>query len=299
MNMQCYNCGAEVPEGRTTCPNCAANLTQERPKNQIGKKQIGWNPDGTPIYGDTNKLVGKYRGSEKLVHRLFICEALRMVWVVIVGLFVLSLVFKIFKALNEDVSFSKVSTFTEKLIDQNMTLIIVLLLIEAALLIVLAITFNGLKIYESSFMQVLTAGVVCVLAQILAAVFDHTLFQKIAFSFVTMVVSVLFMHRLTSALSDYIEPLSRTLAKKWRKYGFVYMIINIWTYAVEAIVTAIFWKTMDSIYQESWIHTYGFCINTMIIAEAIALGLLIVEAFMMGKTYKLCKGAVNGTPERE
>lgn len=298
--MQCYNCGAEVPEGRITCPNCAANLSQERPKNQVEKKQIGWNPDGTPIWGETNTLVGKYRGSVKLLHRLFICEALRMIWVVIAGIFGISLVFKVFKALNEDVSFSKVSTFTEKLIDQNMTFIVILLLIEAALLIVLAITYNGLKIYESFFMQVLMAGVACVLARIFEEVFDQTLFQTIAFSFVTMVVSVLFMLRLTNALSDYMEPLSLTQAKKWRKYGFVYMIINIWTYAVSAIVTAIFVRTEEeSVLLESLTHTYGLYINTTVIVEAIALGLLIAEVFMMGKTYKLCKDAVNGIPERE
>lgn len=179
--MKCLICGTEVPAGGITCPKCGAQLSSvEATPNGSGAEMIGWNPDGTALYGDRKKLKGKYRATIKPIRTIYICE-----WILLgINLLAVPLSEYVFWMtmgyLNGNSNNYEKITSMSKLTENYLW---VLYVVVIALMIVVTLTFNSMKYYEAGFRNAFYAGVIMVAIVFLKVFLTISSELKCCFSF--------------------------------------------------------------------------------------------------------------------
>ena len=189
--MQCYNCGAEVPEGRTTCPNCAANLLNPR-KN------------------DEKKSTVKYQTSIKPFFWFCMVEWMFML---------VSLVATIYGLCIGGWGYFTVGVY--RLTDRFITL----LLVSGITIVLMAAsrwTYQEMKCFEESFSRAFIYKVVMIVAYCLTSV--PALFLL---CIPLAVLASIYYYHLFWALAVYINDLSPQMSRSLDRYAIIYIIMII------------------------------------------------------------------------
>ena len=290
--MQCYNCGVEVPEGRTTCPSCGAEFASEDVKsNESEEKMIGWNPDGTPIYGKPEKLVGKYRAACKPFRLLYICELI----LVCISTLALPLnAYLFFTTMSyldgNSEKYDKITAIT-RFTDKYSWLLVVIMIV---LFILLAISFSIMKYYEPGFQIVLYAGAIMIAVGFLAGVFDKKNGIAEMLSLCTTIASCVYYFNYFYALENFTRPSFPKMANTWGWLKGGYIAVYFSAGILKLIQVK---ENLDNSYSPSWARIIGTdklvskYQNVLVLSHMenlIRYLLLVIEVWMIRKTYKLC-----------
>ena len=169
--MRCLVCYADVPEGKTTCPYCAATLVPKDPgKQKENMIKIGWHPDGTPIWGFRHNWSGWYRASEKPLRRIYGCEWFQLaVTVAAFAIVVWMMLAWILSGSNENDFLYTIEEFSEKIVTYG---VVLLLPVTAVWLIVLAVSYHEMRYLEPEFDMVLSGVAAWIVTAGLKNAFD-------------------------------------------------------------------------------------------------------------------------------
>jgi len=212
--MKCWSCGAEVPEGRTSCPDCAAYLSSPKPDKPIVKE----------------KRSNKYRRSIRMLRRLCIVEWL---WFFLAG----------FAPILAEVT-SLFDVFWQENTPRQLIMFLILAG-TAGLLAVELLTFKAMKRYEDSFSRVMAARIAVFAIPVLlesalvenaglagffvGSILGFIYLMTLPLLFVIGIVSAYYDYSFCSALSSYIEELSSKQSKRLDNWGVLLPILSVIT----------------------------------------------------------------------
>lgn len=292
--MRCLVCGTVVPDGENACPKCGVVLTSETAEPDQAVDLIGWNPDGTPLYGDRKKLKGKYRGTRKPLRMLYICE------MILVSLNLLAhplseyVFWNVLGYLNGNRNnYDKIEPLGEFL-EKYMW---VLSLVVIALMIVMAVAFSMLQYYEAGFRKALYAGVIMVVMSSIARTFDDKLGIAITLSICSMIAKCAYYYIFFQAVENYMRPGFPKMANTWEWLKAVFMAIIFVKGLLEICAIN---ERISNFISSSWSYftdsdrlisqyrTYSILTH---VETWIGTILIVIEAWMIRKTYKLCSSA--------
>lgn len=289
--MRCLVCGTVVPDGETACPECGVVLTSETAEPDQTVDLIGWNPDGTPLYGDRKKLKGKYRGTRKPLRMIYICEMI-LVSLNLLALPLSEYVFwNVLGYLNGNRNnYDKIEPLGEFL-EKYMW---VLSLVVIALMIVMAVAFSMLQYYESGFRKALYAGVIMVVMRLIAESINAKIGIAMMLSLGSTIATCAYYYIFFQALEDYTRSGFPKMANTWKWLKAVFMAIIFVKGLLEICAIN---ERISNFISSSWSYftdsnrlisqyrTYSILTH---VETWIGTILIVIEAWMIRKTYKLC-----------
>ena len=258
--MKCNNCGAELPEGKITCPNCAADPLAPKKKEQ----------------------PGKYRESIKAFRRACIFE-----WTTFfLTEFAYVLAYVLYWSVENEDLFSQGET---NFMDSSLVLPLIITAIAFAVwTAVMAYIYDSLKEYEKSFPEII--GVRAVLAVMMFVLLfilcsSTWLFFLLVLLFLIVLIPIVFSmsyRRIFHALSAYIKELSADMAAQLNQLSSIYPVLTVMIGLITLILTGL---ALISIPKE-W-H-----VLVLLLPTAYQLLFLIVLPIFMLRVYRLCRSAV-------
>ncbi|MBO4478196.1 MAG: zinc ribbon domain-containing protein [Lachnospiraceae bacterium] len=289
--MKCLICGTEVPAGGITCPKCGAQLSSvEATPNGSGAEMIGWNPDGTALYGDRKKLKGKYRATIKPIRTIYICE-----WILLgINLLAVPLSEYVFWMtmgyLNGNSNNYEKITSMSKLTENYLW---VLYVVVIALMIVVTLTFNSMKYYEAGFRNAFYAGVIMVAIVFLKVFFDDIFGIKMLFFVLSTKVNCVFIFWFCGSFERLMMQAFPVIARKWCMFRITYISVFI---LAKVCGFGSLWEENTSLdlYRREMISDLRTSLILGQIESWVVLILLVLEVRMIRKTYKQCKSVAGG-----
>ena len=262
--MKCNNCGAEVPEGKTTCPNCAAD----------------------PLAPKKEKQLGKYRESIKAFRRLCIFEWFNFLltegayaWIFL----------RSGTAENEEMSIFENSTLFES---SSVLPLIIAALVLAGWVAVMAYVYDEMKYYEESFRKIIGVRIrLVVMLFVLMLMLSISLWFMLFFVFWILIVQIIVgfavsYHHIFWALSAYIKELSSDMAAQFDQLSAIYPAL-----VVVAIPAPLFLALVCASLPE-----VGQALFILILTVLQALFLIVLPMFLL-RCYRLCR-STRVSPER-
>ena len=287
--MRCLVCYADVPEGKTTCPYCAATLVPKEPgKQKENMIKIGWHPDGTPIWGFRHNWSGWYRASEKPLRRIYVCEWFQLAMTVVSFVIVVWMMLGLIISEGNDFDFTNtIEAFSEKILTY---LLVILLPAAVAWLIVLGLSYHEMRYLEPEFDRVLYGVAAWIVTAGLKNAFDASNSQIVIFTALAAIGLAVYHVLLYRALSYYTQSIFPELSKRWEKLTTYYLVMLI----IETILEIFRKVDLNNVS-----FAYGLNVHLqgglLIICALIEMLLIIVEWIFLRKTYRVCRSVTRGT----
>lgn len=281
--MRCLVCYADVPEGKTTCPYCAATLVPKEPgKQKENMIKIGWHPDGTPIWGFRHNWSGWYRASEKPLRRIYGCEWFQLAAAVVSFAVVVWMMLGLIISEGNDFDFTNtIETFSEKILSYGL---VILLPAAVVWLILLGISYHEMRYLEPEFDRVLYGAAAWLVTNGLKSTFDASTSQIVIFTALAAIGLAVYHVFLYRALSYYTHGISLALSKRWEKLTTYYLVMLI----IETILEIFRKVDLNNVS-----YAYGLNVHLqsglLIICTLIEMLIIIVEWIFLRKTYQVCR----------
>ncbi len=249
-----------MPEGKITCPNCAADPLAPKKKEQ----------------------PGKYRESIKAFRRACIFE-----WTTFfLTEFAYVLTYVLYWSVENEDLFSQGET---NFMDSSLVLPLIITAIAFAVwTAVMAYIYDSLKEYEKSFPEII--GVRAVLAVMMFVLLfilcsSTWLFFLLVLLFLIVLIPIVFAmsyRRIFHALSAYIKELSADMAAQLNQLSSIYPVLTVMIGLITLILTGLALISLP----EEW-H-----VLVLLLPTAYQLLFLIVLPIFMLRVYRLCRSAV-------
>jgi|GEM_PF-3137406 len=254
--MKCNNCGAEVPEGRTTCPNCAAD----------------------PLAPKKEKQLGIYRESIKAVRRLCIFEWITFFFIEVVyigGLFLIwSYESKDLFALGErDVSYSFLPW-------------IIMTIAFAGWVAAMVYVYNSMKYYQGDFHRIIRLRIrldVMLFVPLLSFSTTSLVIWIILFlvflGIPILVLFAMFYHHIFQVISAFTKELSADISQRSNQLSAIYPVLIV----VLGLMTPFFLMMVST--EEGYVFLLA-------IPTFVQLLFLLGLPLFMLRVYRLCRSTM-------
>lgn len=289
--MKCLVCGMEMPEGTTVCTNCRTESEQKESNTIV---RIGWNPDGTALYGERKELLGKYRETIKPLRRLYICELI-LVCISSLALVLNVVIFwPMIGYLDGNMDNYERITSLVGILEKYLWIAVPVVIV---FMVVMAVSFYRMKYYESRFHAVLCAGAIMLALRFLAQMFSDRSGLAQALSLALIIASWTYYFFFFQAFEKYMKQgfpkMSKTLGWFQAVYPTFYLVPGICRLIQVSV------SHSNSVSSE-WMYIMGTSgmvsreRNILIASHVeswITFVLLVLEVWMLRKIYKLCTSA--------
>lgn len=254
--MKCNNCGAEVPEGKTTCPNCAAD----------------------PLAPKKEKQLGKYRESIKAFRRLCIFEWLTYLLTEVA--YVLAYIYS-WSSENVDLYFpGKRNIFSSSALP-----LIFMIIVFAGWTAAMAYVYDEMKYYEKSFHEIvgvkIRLAVMLFVALVGLCAFGLLFIFLCGLLFIQIVVGLaVSYHHTFQALAAYIKELSADMAWQLDQLSAIFPVL------IAIIGPTAFFLMIPLVVS---LPKEGGEVVLLLIGTIVQVLFLIVLPMFMLRCYRLCR----------
>lgn len=221
--MYCFNCGAMIPDGRTTCMACGATQPVRTATKPVGAEFVRNSAD---------EWAQKVRRAEDPLKSIY---EFRLFMLVIATVVCAGAVAYLFALINgvEKVSYGYwgdvyvLSDSLKAVTSVYRVITLICGLFAVVILVCLLVAYNEMKRYEIRFSTVFTLALVSIVTSVAEGLSTDS--AKIIFSLANIVVDMMMIYHFYGAMADITRPLDRDHAAKWDYLFKVYIVYSVFS----------------------------------------------------------------------